>query len=1140
MMESVTSYLQLLRTLATESKIVYLCGTGASMSLAKHQLSWPSWLLAGKDYLNSFEGDVLDKRLGTMSTDELIDAATFLLERLKDSGSYEAFMTSTIGSLHPMDRVLADAFRRVWRAGDLIVTTNYDLTIEEVVDAGAISYSCPAEILSILRGESENKVIHLHGVYDRLHGMDDIVADDPQYKSVLGNAGAQFIQNLISTHPLIIVGSGGTVEDPNLSGFMSFVVEKLGAMDITYFYLAKNGDVLPTLPSNAIPIYYGDEYEDLPGFLSELSLLRFRKRAGLRNIISVNPYMSMTPVATGFGRMHFSNGFSEFVGRDDEIERIEDFISYDAKFRWWSVVGDGGIGKSRLMLEALRNSPYHWFGFFTRKSASDAADFKPFTDTIIVFDYVLGQETDCANTLEVYLDVFRESPYKLRVMFIERAKETDEWLKQIKRSLSSESRLYFEGAEYDKEPQILGKLSIEAEKRYIESYLRVYLPLVDNNGFVEAAKEDIAGTVCKIHEDFLDSVEEKCQRPLYLSIYIEIWIGKEGNLTLSSAEELLEEYLEREKSRWKTVLGGDDELVESYLRLLAMACAIESFNITDVKGNNYLRDDCRNLTEFLDKKRNKPEFRDLEEDLFVLMDELMDDDGGSILEAVPFNSDVPDDTDELIDGEDTGSILAMDEDERFAYGSPYIKLSADPVEVFLTMLKNVGAADDDELEQLRMVREANEKRYRDMPNHAWIIEPILPDIIREYIVSSTVGIHDAVRFTKLARANSVYGIVHFLTLALSDWPRNEVFQKMVITPPDEVLNYFEYYVGLLVRIDVVESIKKVEKELIETVPAFPKFEMDLWYRIACTLCDRGDSERLFDSGCSFIEYLKSVSNLIQLKDNVVDIIRVYSVGIHNDGKDTDYEIFIDRIWEIESELPKSSKVGLGLCECLNALIDKRFIAEEDFSPIWNRVQDILESYEYSEEMFDIAMKSADDTMHMMLRNDDLDGLKKLERYLEGLYKDHPCLCIAVVAALTTANVFSITFNGMGRKLSKELKKIKKYYHDYPEEMRIRSAYVTGCEMEYLDTSALRRVPDELIEKAREWSLQYTDEIEFQEAYFGLLLARIEYSQAHDMRDEEQRVFSEMELLSKRVDYSEYHEENQVRKSVEMLRMIHGY
>ena len=238
------------------------------MSLANHSLSWSAWILAGKDYLSDSDKAELDRRICSGSTDNLIDAATFLLDKLKAANSYDTFMSATIGSLHPSNDVFKDALRKIWRAGDLIITTNYDLTIEEAIDSESISYSSPAEILSIIRG-GENKVIHLHGVYDRFHRLDDIVADDPQYKGILANAGAQFIQNLISTHPIIIVGCGNTIEDPNLSGFISFIVEQLGVAGTPYFYLMKKGDKMPDLPANAIPVFYGDDYDDLPTFLSE-------------------------------------------------------------------------------------------------------------------------------------------------------------------------------------------------------------------------------------------------------------------------------------------------------------------------------------------------------------------------------------------------------------------------------------------------------------------------------------------------------------------------------------------------------------------------------------------------------------------------------------------------------------------------------------------------------------------------------------------------------------------------------------------------------------------------------------------------------------------------------------------------------
>ena len=82
-------------------------------------------------------------------------------------------------------------------------------------------------------------------MYDERDCIDNIIADYIQYQTILRNSGAQFIQNLIGTNPIIIVGCGGPMEDPNLSGFMSIAYEKLGTSDIPYFYLMKSGDTIP-------------------------------------------------------------------------------------------------------------------------------------------------------------------------------------------------------------------------------------------------------------------------------------------------------------------------------------------------------------------------------------------------------------------------------------------------------------------------------------------------------------------------------------------------------------------------------------------------------------------------------------------------------------------------------------------------------------------------------------------------------------------------------------------------------------------------------------------------------------------------------------------------------------------------------
>ena len=146
----------------------------------------------------------------------------------------------------------------------------------------------------------------------------------------------------------------------------------------------------------------------------------------------------------------------------------------------------------------------------------------------------------------------------------------------------------------------------------------------------------------------------------------------------------------------------------------------------------------------------------------------------------------------------------------------------------------------------------------------------MPTVVKEFIVRYVVNERDIVRFTKLARSNSVYGFANFLIHALEDKPCEGKFQRMVVTPPNEELNFFEYYVSLLVRIESVEDFRPVEKVLIKAVPLFNRYQIELWMRISCVLADRADVERLYDSACGFVEYLESLDGLVRIKDEAAD------------------------------------------------------------------------------------------------------------------------------------------------------------------------------------------------------------------------------------------------------------------------------
>lgn len=149
------------------------------------------------------------------------------------------------------------------------------------------------------------------------------------------------------------------------------------------------------------------------------------------------------------------------------------------------------------------------------------------------------------------------------------------------------------------------------------------------------------------------------------------------------------------------------------------------------------------------------------------------------------------------------------------------------------------------------------------------------------------------------------------------------------------------------------------------------------------------------------------------------------------------------------------------------------------------------------------------------------------------------LCEAAeVAALCLANLYN---SGGHRKITPdEYETIKKYLQKFPESMHIRAAFIIASEAIYSPSAEYKRVPDKIINKAKQWSEQYPKKIEFQEAYFGLLFSRLKYAQAQDMRNEQRRVYREMKTVAERANYSEYNESNQLMESVDILHRVFGY
>lgn len=1175
----VIDYPGLKEILEGERRIVYLCGAGASMSLGNHKLNWENWLLAGKGYLPEDVREVFAKKAESKSSHEMIEAASMLLGSLKANGYYDDFMGSTIGKQFPSNTELARAFCNIFRANDLVATTNYDLLIETAVHTEGISYADPEYIWKMIRGESDNKVLHLHGMYDRLHGVDNIIADAGQYGDIIRDEGVQFIQRLIGTHPLILIGCGATVEDPNLAGFMAFLTEKLKIHDIPYCYVMKEGDDVPELPENAIPVYYGTEYADLSAFMAEMTNIRLRSRIkGNRALVSINPYSELPAAASAFGRMHFSSRFHDFIGRDEELAALNGLLELDGHFKWWCVSGDGGIGKSRLVLEWLRRLPTSWAGFFINKDEAAASAYVLFTNTVFVVDYVLGAEKKCAGIIEALSGIAGSTGYQVRIVFIERkqkeADAQDFWLRRILEYLPPAVRLEFEAAQYREDFHEIEPLSEAHEREYVLRYLLEYLPLLAGTDYIDGCRQNMEVTAGKIHESYRMHLGQEFYRPLFLSIYIEVWLSREGRLSIRNSTELLREYLTKEQKRWR-VLTGDDDIALSYLRVLAVASAVGRFNMTDVNGSNYIQEDCDKLAAFLERQRRIPGTENLYRELFVMRDEAVDTDGKSVFQRImqsPLFADCggggtndrevdgctaaksravkPEQGEGIVNGREEdgcaaaeGRAAKLEQSERFAYASPYIKLDADPELMFYLLLDGADELDDAGKETLSRLEKKREEKYADMPDYAWVLEPMLPDLIREYLVLYAVSEQDAARFTRLARSNSVLEFSMFLVRAAEDWPESELFRKMIITPPGEVFNFFEYYAGILQCVRVLDDFRPVERQLINqeyTTIYYLKYEMEIWRRIAVVLTDRGDIERLCDSSERFFEYAGAAADHPLMGEFLTDVITAYGVGIHNTGRLEKYCRFVECCYRLSKQFTEYQDLSAELIRSYGRLLHLRRYhgRTEGAGEDWGHIKEysLMAEYGGGDDIPAVIAKAAQEYLHVLADQEDLVRMNSLVEDLDQIYDKFRTFETAEITAIACANVQGVSERKHRIAPKVIFERLKYLLADYPQSQKIRLSYIRCAEMA-MHSEGERDIPKKVLAQAKEWEKMYVDELEFKEAYFGMLLTHFFYVRGRDMRNEQRRTLKEMKEVADRADYSGYFEENEMKATLRYLEML---
>jgi RNA polymerase sigma factor, sigma-70 family len=553
---------ELFKIMNSEKQIVLLIGSGVSKSISNNKYAnWRDWIEAGLLYADNKTSIIVKELLFKNSSKDLIKAAGVLKRHLHQNGSYETWMQKTIGSLQMQFIKMPSIIRKFMQYGSVIITTNYDLLLEEYIGCKAVTYSETDIIFRMLEEKNINAIIHIHGYYDKEHKHDDTIAGEDDYNKILDNEKVQFLQRLIAIKSIICIGCGATIDDPNIGPLLTWLTN-LGGIQ-SHFYLAKEGSC-PELPNCVRPVFYGDSFTDMPEYVA--NLLKLREKAITNKFSFISKNFSDLEYCTNDGiyRLSYHVQWIPFAGREKETDRMISYCNEDKEIVCFSIIGAGGMGKSRIALELMKKLPATWFSFFLERNYNeqDVAKFKAFTDTIVMIDYIVGREKIITNFMQEIIKQFRGTIYKLRFVLIEREKE--DWFHT---NINTSEDLYWK--------ILLTSAGLSSNNMNLiilddldESPSKIIIKNVFEKSYYKYCQKDIN----YVYSLFSKSFKEHFKRPLLLQIFTVAWM--EGHKNWKQGKELQEIFdwiTIREENRWEMILSkilGDNiksQIVEEEL-----------------------------------------------------------------------------------------------------------------------------------------------------------------------------------------------------------------------------------------------------------------------------------------------------------------------------------------------------------------------------------------------------------------------------------------------------------------------------------------------------------------------------------------------------------------------------------------------